>query len=140
MQCAIFIVSYNGSGESNFKTMEETFCDKVVLNSGNSDTLELLIAVMMEIGAMYHTEQMGETEREAERERRACVRKCFSFFIYPWRSGPGKRVECTLLLFSSIRLRAWRIARSPSPQWIIPPTLLSPRTTTSRQPSNTYSL
>lgn len=52
---------------------------------------------------MCHTEQMGERER-AKREKRGCVRKCFSFCIYPWRSGSGKRVECSLLLFSSIRL------------------------------------
>lgn len=55
-------------------------------------------------GGMCHTEQMGETEREKQRERRGCVRKCFGFCIYPWRSGPGKRVECSLSLLSSVRL------------------------------------
>lgn len=81
------------------KTVEETFCDKEVLNPGNSDTLVLLIAVMMTtVGCV--TEQMGDTQKE----ERGCVRKCFGFCMYPWRSGPGKRVECSLSLFSSIRL------------------------------------
>lgn len=60
--------------------MKETFCDKKVLNPGNSDTLELLIAVMMEIGEMYHTEQMGETGRATEREERTCEKVLSALF------------------------------------------------------------
>ena len=83
--------------------MAETFCDGEVLNPGNTDTLELLIAVMMATKGCV-TLNRWERVRERQREGRGCVRKCFGFCIYPWRSGLGKRVECTLSLFSSIRL------------------------------------
>ena len=78
---------------------------------------------------MCHTEQMGE--REGEREREAARgedvwESALAFCIYPWRSSPGKRVECSLSLLSSIRLSGGGKSTEPIPQWIIPPTLLKP--------------
>ena len=67
---------------TTLRTVEETFCDGEVLNPGNSDTLELLIAVMMATeGCVTLNRWERERERERERgsERRGCVRKCFGF-------------------------------------------------------------
>lgn len=72
------------------------------------------------------TPNRWETLNERQRER-GCVRKYFGFCIYPWRSGPGKRVECSLLLFSSIRLSfGGKHGAHPPVDYRIPPTLLSP--------------
>lgn len=108
-QGAITRVKYKDADgvKKNIKTtlhsVEETFCDREVLNLGNSDTLELLIAVMMATEGCVTLNRWGRL-RERKQKRRGCVRKCFGFCIYPWRSGLGERVECSLSLFSSIRL------------------------------------
>lgn len=47
---------------------QETFCDRVVLNLGNSDTLELLIAVMMAKEG-YVTLNRWERERKRGTKR-----------------------------------------------------------------------
>lgn len=57
---------------------QETFCDRVALNLGNSDTLELLIAVMM---AKEGYVTLNRWEREREREERMCEKVLWLFHI-----------------------------------------------------------
>lgn len=53
------------------QTVEGTFCDREVLNPGNSDILELLIAVMMATEGCV-TPNRWERLRERGREERMC--------------------------------------------------------------------
>lgn len=82
---------------------------------------------------MCHSEQMGKQGNQ----RGETVRKCFGFCFYPRRSGPRNRVEYALSPFSSIRLSGGGKHGAHPPRCIIPLTLLSPLTPTSRRSSLT---
>lgn len=88
------------------------------------------LAVMMGKGEGRVT--VNRWESQAPRD---CVRKCFGFCFYPQRSGPRNRVEYAFSLFSSIRLSGGGKHGAHPPQWLIPLTLLSPLTPTSRRSS-----
>lgn len=81
------MLRFRWGDNTTLHTVEETFCDGEVLNPGNSDTLELLIAVMM---ATEGCVTLNRWERERGSERRGCVRKCFGFLHISLEKWPGE--------------------------------------------------
>lgn len=71
------------------------------------------MAVMMATGGMCHTEQMGK--RETAREERMCEKVLWLLHRSLEKWPREKRVECSLLLFSTIRLSGGGKHGSPSP-------------------------
>lgn len=120
--------SAKGQAEKNLcqQVLRELFFGK---RSGRV-TDNMPLAVMMGKGEGRVT--VNRWESQAPRD---CVRKYFGFCFYPRRSGPRNRVEYAFSPFSSIRLSGGGKHGAHPPQWLIPLTLLSPLTPTSRRSS-----